>query len=85
MEPVDVEGALHTLYFDIAGTALPVMLPALMEVADPTHILYGSDYPYTPVPMLQRAKETLATDPRVAPYAQAILYDNAARLYGLRL
>ncbi len=83
MEPVDVQGALRALYFDVAGNALPVMLPALLQVADPTHILYGSDFPYTPVPMIAQIKETLASDQRLAPYAQAIMHDNAAALYGL--
>ena len=83
MEPVDVKGALSALYFDIAGTALPVMLPALLQVADPTHIMYGSDYPYTPAPMVAQVKAQLAQDPRVAPYLQQIFHDNAARLYGI--
>lgn len=83
MAPVDVKGALSALYYDIAGTALPVMLPALLEVADPTHIMYGSDYPYTPTPMVAHVKEQLAHDPRVAPHLERIFHDNAAGLYGI--
>lgn len=44
---VDVLLAVRSLYFDLAGDAEPVMLEALLKVADPTHLLYGSDWPYT--------------------------------------
>ena len=83
MEPIDVMGNLRSLYWDLAGDARPVMLEGLMHIADPAHLLYGSDTPYTPVPITARNKEGLAEDPLIAPIAQAVFHDNAARLYGL--
>ncbi len=35
------------LYYDLAGAALPVALDALLEVAGPGRLLYGSDFPFT--------------------------------------
>jgi len=83
MEPIDVERNLRSLYWDLAGDARPVMLEGLLHIADPAHLLYGSDTPYTPVPITLRNKEGLAADPQLAPIAQAVFHDNAARLYGL--
>ena len=83
MEPIDVMGNLRSLYWDLAGDARPVMLEGLMHIADPTHLLYGSDTPYTTVPITARNKEGLAEDPLIAPIVQAVFHDNAARLYGL--
>jgi predicted TIM-barrel fold metal-dependent hydrolase len=44
--PEGVAPYLKAFYFDvaIAGGAAP--MAALMEIADPSHILYGSDWPY---------------------------------------
>ena len=83
MEPIDVMRNLRSLWWDLAGDARPVMLEGLMHVADPTHVLYGSDTPYTPTPAIVRNKEGLAADPLVAPIAADVFYGNAARLYGL--
>ena len=83
MEPISVMDNLRSLYWDLAGDARPVMLEGLMHIADPTHLLYGSDTPYTPTPITALNKEDLAADPQIAPIAQAVFHDNAARLYGL--
>ena len=83
MQPIDVMENLRSLYWDLAGDAQPVMLEGLMKIADPTHLLYGSDTPYTPTPLIARNKESLAADPLIAPIARDVFHDNAARLYGL--
>ncbi|MDA3974088.1 amidohydrolase family protein [Enterococcus thailandicus] len=46
-EGIDVYDISKKLYFDTAGRVLPRQLPALMTLADPNHIVYGSDAPYT--------------------------------------
>ena len=83
MEPINVMDNLRSLYWDLAGDARPVMLEGLMHIADPAHLLYGSDTPYTPVPITARNKEGLAADPQIAPIARDVFHDNAVRLYGL--
>ena len=83
MEPVDVMGNLKALWWDLAGDALPVMLPALLKVCDPTHLLYGSDTPYTPTLAILRNKQALIDCPELAPILGDVMLNNAARLYGL--
>ena len=85
MEPINVMENLRSLYWDLAGDARPVMLESLMKIVDPTHLLYGSDTPYTPTFAVAKNKEGLAEDPLIAPIVEDVFYNNAARLYGLGL
>jgi predicted TIM-barrel fold metal-dependent hydrolase len=47
-DPVDVRGVLGRLYYDVAGGTPDGLLPALLSLAGPGRLLYGSDYPFTP-------------------------------------
>jgi predicted TIM-barrel fold metal-dependent hydrolase len=42
-----VASTLRTLYYDVAEICAPAPLKALMAVADPKRILFGSDYPFS--------------------------------------
>ena len=42
-----VASALRRLYFDVAEICAPGPLKCLMEIADPSRILFGSDYPFS--------------------------------------
>ncbi|MEW2502671.1 MULTISPECIES: amidohydrolase family protein [unclassified Amycolatopsis] len=44
----DVIRELKRFYFDTALSASPSALPALLEFAEPGHVLYGSDWPFAP-------------------------------------
>jgi predicted TIM-barrel fold metal-dependent hydrolase len=44
----DAVAQLRRLYYDTAGPAFPRQLPALLSLADPARVLYGSDYCWTP-------------------------------------
>ena len=85
MQPIDWEGNLSRLYFDLAGNPTPEVLYSLLTITSPDHILYGSDYPYLPDAVLkanlQRLKQTLASDEELAPYSEDILWKNAERLF----
>lgn len=59
MEPVDMETEIGKLYFDLAGDPLPDQMDMLLAIADEKHILYGSDYPYVPAPVLLKKKTAL--------------------------
>ena len=83
MKPVDVDANLSRLYYDLAGAATDDALESLLTITEPSHILYGSDYPYVAAPALIGAKNTLET--RLASHGldpRDVLTDNAARLFG---
>lgn len=85
MAPIDWEGNLSRLYFDLAGNPTAEVLHALLTMTTAEHILYGSDYPYLPDAVLQanlqRLKQTLAADRELAGVADLILWKNAERLF----
>ena len=44
-------GAIHylkKLYYDVAASATPFALPSLLALADVSHVLFGTDYPFMP-------------------------------------
>lgn len=43
-----VTGQLRNLYYDLAGAPVPRQLPSLLALTDPSHLLYGTDWPWTP-------------------------------------
>ncbi len=85
MQPIDWDGNLSRLYFDLAGNPTIEVLRSLLTLTTPDHILYGSDYPYLPDSVLksnlQRLRQTLAADEELAPYSEDILWKNAGRLF----
>ena len=85
MQPIDWEGNLSRLYFDLAGSPTIEVLRSLLTITTPDHILYGSDYPYLPDAVLksnlQRLKQTLASDEELAGYADLFLWKNAEELF----
>ena len=85
MQPIDREGNLSRLYFDLAGNPTIEVLHSLLTLTTPDHILYGSDYPYLPDAVLkanlQRLQQALTSDEELAPYSEDILWKNAERLF----
>lgn len=50
----DVKNALQTrVYFDLAGVPFPDQVHGLLRLVDSSRLLYGSDYPYTPAPVVK--------------------------------
>ncbi len=78
--PVDVLADLATLHFDLAGFTLPRALPALLNLTDTRHLLYGSDFPFTPDWAVEGLARPLvdALDPAVRA---DLLHGNARRLF----
>ena len=85
IQPIDWEGNLSRLYYDLAGSPTKEVLRSLLTITTPDHILYGSDYPYLPDAVLeanlQKLKQTLASDEELSPLADNILHKNAHRLF----
>ncbi|MBR0286574.1 MAG: amidohydrolase family protein [Bacteroidales bacterium] len=83
MKSVDVDANLSRLYYDLAGAATEDAIESLLTITEPSHILYGSDYPYVAATALIAAKESLRA--RLASHGldpRSVLSDNAARLFG---
>ncbi len=86
MQTVDVDTNISHLYFDLAGAATDDTIESLLTIAEPSHILYGSDYPYVAAPALVGAKKSL--EARLASHGldpQDIFTNNAARLFGANI
>lgn len=86
VKQVDVEANISRLYFDLAGAATDDAIESLLTITEPSHILYGSDYPYVAAPALVGAKKSLES--RLASHGLApedVLTNNAARLFGADL
>lgn len=75
--------ALRQLHFDLAGMPLPEMLPALLSVADPERLHFGSDWPFTPLPECVNAAAALEASPLLAgSLLSDVMHRNAERLFG---
>ena len=60
VNPDFVKSKLKTnFYFDMAGTPWPYQMPALLAFVDKDHILYGSDYPFTPAEYVERLADVM--------------------------
>ena len=57
---VDVLGDLRRLYYDLAGYAVPRQLAPLLALTTTSHLHYGSDFPWTPEPVVAAALELLS-------------------------
>jgi 6-methylsalicylate decarboxylase len=64
--PVDFLALLAGLYYDLAGLPLPIALDALLAVVGPDRLLYGSDFPFTPAPVVTGLAAALAQAPALA-------------------
>jgi 6-methylsalicylate decarboxylase len=81
----DVRAALRSLYYDLAGAPVPELLNALLAIADPQRLLYGSDWPWTPLAACVKLAGALDATPSLGPALRdAVMSGNAARLFGER-
>ncbi|MGB8417797.1 amidohydrolase family protein [Paraburkholderia sp.] len=73
---------LRTLYYDLAGFPLPRQIGPLLEISDPKRIMYGSDWPFTPVPLVESLLEQLNSTPLISPEMRRdFLHENALSLF----
>lgn len=78
----DAVAQLRRLYYDLAGTPFPRQVPALLSLADPGQLLYGSDFCFTPVAGIERqiAAVNAAPVPVEGTTWQSLTTGNAPRL-----
>lgn len=72
---------LRRFYFDIALSASPASLPSLLEVADPDHITYGSDFPFAPPPAVSFMNKSYERYPLADDLRAAIDRGNSESLF----
>ena len=79
--PRGAVASLRRLYYDTALSATQFALPCLMQLADPTHVLFGTDYPFAPEHVTSETVLGLAEHGGLdATAMEAVERDNAARL-----
>jgi predicted TIM-barrel fold metal-dependent hydrolase len=78
-----VSGLLRRLHYDLAGYAVPKMLPSLLAVADPSRILYGSDWPFTPEPVVARLSSLIDSTPILDGATRSRIWRTNAELEGV--
>lgn len=84
--PADVRASLRGLHYDMAGAPVPELLGALLRIADPARLHYGSDWPFTPTAGCEKLVEALnTTDLFDEAGRRAMMADNARRLFPQRL
>ena len=80
--PPSLIKAMRELHFDLAGVPLPRLLEALLQVADPGRIHYGSDYPHTPAARCEMLMQALEETPLLGPELwREVSGGNARRLF----
>ncbi len=55
--------ALRTLYYDLALSTSPAVFQALQAITDPSHLLFGSDFPMRPEKGVAQSLEQLSRYP----------------------
>ncbi|MBR1542343.1 MAG: amidohydrolase [Bacteroidaceae bacterium] len=82
---IDWDANLKCLYYDLAGAASVQTIKMMLTVTEPSHIMYGSDYPYVAAPILtmkiNQLRNELKADAELAPYAEMFLKENAIKLF----
>jgi predicted TIM-barrel fold metal-dependent hydrolase len=78
----NLRAALKTLHFDLAGVPVEEQLAALLAVADPSRLHYGSDFPFTPWQGCQSLAQQLQASRHLDDTAIAAVFrDNADHLF----
>ncbi len=81
----DVSLPVENLWYDLACDSFPQGVPILLEWTAPDHILYGTDFPAIPLPVLKDHLYAARTSPRLALFQEEILWKNAQALFRLSL
>jgi 6-methylsalicylate decarboxylase len=58
---------LRRLYYDLAGSTSPAGLGSLLQLVDASHILYGTDWPWSPEPGARELTDALDRSPLLQP------------------
>ncbi|MEU0969541.1 amidohydrolase family protein [Streptomyces sp. NPDC005917] len=81
MDHETVLAELRRFYFDTALSANPDTLPTLLAFADPTHITFGSDFPYATPEVSADFTQQLDTYPLDDHQRTAVNHGNSQALF----
>ena len=85
VKEIDWDANLKCLYYDLAGAPSAQTIKMMLTITEPSHILYGTDYPYVAAPVLtmkiKQLQEELKADKDLAPYVEMFMKDNAIKLF----
>lgn len=79
--PQGIVSYLKRFYFDTALSPSPYAMAALQQLVDPSHILYGSDFPFAPKIATGLQNEALKNNDQLPPH----VYEGIARSHALPL
>ena len=82
MEPVNFFESVGKLFFDTAGDPMPEQLDMLLKIASLDKIIFGTDYPYVPAPVILRKKKIFDEEISRRAWTKKIYVDNARTLLG---
>lgn len=71
----------HRFWFDVALSSTPAAFPSLLAVADPTKILFGTDFPFAPAPAVRYMREEYESLDLTPGLRAGIDRTNALRLF----
>ena len=75
----------RTVQMNSDDPASAAVIKQMLTLTEPSHIMYGSDYPYVSAPVLtlkiKQLREELKADCELAPYVDMFLKDNAIKLF----
>ncbi|KAF4874237.1 Decarboxylase yanB [Colletotrichum siamense] len=78
------EADFARFYYDTALSTSPAQLLGLLESVEPSHVLFGSDFPYCPQPVVEMQTQLydnfVATNPRGAVINPEVLRQNSKAL-----
>ena len=78
-DPAVVIAQLRRLHYDLAGSASAAVVASLLTLVDRQQVLYGSDWPFTPEPIVAGALGWITGADN--PVSAATLNENAAALF----
>jgi predicted TIM-barrel fold metal-dependent hydrolase len=64
-QAIDPLAELAELYYDLAGFVTEGTLRGLLDLAAPSQLLYGSDWPFTPTPIIPGLAQRLEDLPQL--------------------
>jgi predicted TIM-barrel fold metal-dependent hydrolase len=81
LSAADIRGEIRKFYFDIAQSPGDEALGSLLQIADPSHILFGSDWPYCSAEVFANVVETFESAQTVSNNDRAAIFHTNAKTF----